>query len=334
MNGRPLTDAQISRALRAHLPERAQAGLRERILDAAETTTQQRALPWFLGALGEADPVTRRRSLLIAAALLVALALASVAAVGALRLLQSDRLQNLSVEPSPNLERAVAPSSAPNEPSPSTSPTAAPLIWTRASLEEDWPAPVRTEPAGSPKVMPILSKNPDWTGHYVDPRGDTGSDVLPWADITDVTFTCSYCLGLSLVAERPADVDPREQWIAYGIVADTDRDGVPDWRYGTDNTPKGTPGTRGWPRRWWRTNLHTGRTEMYLGDNIVLPSGTMFYGGPGRFSFGGDVAGGGKVNDRPVPFYAWASVIQNGRVVATDYAPDIGWLRPSPNAKP
>ena len=35
-----MTDAQISRALRLHLPEHAQAGLRERILDATETTSQ------------------------------------------------------------------------------------------------------------------------------------------------------------------------------------------------------------------------------------------------------------------------------------------------------
>ena len=28
--------------------------------------------------------------------------------------------------------------------------------------------------------------------------------------------------------------------------------------------------------------------------------------------------------------YAWASVIEDGRVVATDYAPDVGWLDPSP----
>jgi hypothetical protein len=182
--------------------------------------------------------------------------------------------------------------------------------------------------------VPILSKAPEWTVPYVDPTGDTGSDVLPWVDITDVTGPCSSCLSLRLVAEGPAEVDPTEQWIAYGIVADTDRDGVPDWRYGTDNTPVGTPGTRGWPRRWWRTDLHTGRTEAYLGDNIALPSGTMFYGGPERFSFGGDVAGGGTVNDRPERFYAWASVIQDGRVVATDYAPDVGWFLPSPDAKP
>ena len=28
--------------------------------------------------------------------------------------------------------------------------------------------------------------------------------------------------------------------------------------------------------------------------------------------------------------YAWASVIVDGRVVATDCAPDVGWLDPSP----
>ena len=87
MNARPLTDAQISQALRAHLPEQAAAGLRERVIDAAETTAQLRSFPSFLGALSDADPVGRRRNLLIAAALLVALAFASAAAVGALRLL-------------------------------------------------------------------------------------------------------------------------------------------------------------------------------------------------------------------------------------------------------
>ena len=107
MNGPTLTDAQISQALRAHLPERAQAGLRERILEAAETTAQQRALPSFLGALSDADPVARRRSLLIAAALLVALAFASAAAVGALRLLQRDPSTELSLEPPADLPAFV-----------------------------------------------------------------------------------------------------------------------------------------------------------------------------------------------------------------------------------
>ena len=36
----------------------------------------------------------------------------------------------------------------------------------------------------------------------------------------------------------------------------------------------------------------------------------------------------------PKRFYAWASVIVDGRVVATDYAPDAGWLHPSSKAPP
>jgi hypothetical protein len=335
MNGRLLTDAQISRALRAHLPEHADARLRERILDAAETTRQQRARPPIIGALSDADPDVRRRSLLVAAALLIALAFASVAVVGSWRLLQRDPIRDSRLNPPADVTTPVVPPAPSSTAVPiSPSPTIAVLAWTPASLQEDWPAPVRAEPAGPPRVVPILCSTVNGAGHYVDPAGDTGSDVLAWADITDVSIPCTTYLGLTLVAERPADVDPKEQWIAYGIVADTDRDGVPDWRYGTDNTPVGTPAPRPWPRRWWRTDLHTGQTEMYLGDNIALPSGTMFYGGPERFSFGGDTTGGGSVNDRPERFYAWASVIQDGRVAATDYAPDVGWFQASPDAKP
>ena len=95
VDGRPDLQARCEPTFRSAPPP----GLRERVLDAAETTAQQRALPSFLGALSEADPVVRRRSLLIAAALLVALAFASAAAVGALRLLERDPIQDLSLEP-------------------------------------------------------------------------------------------------------------------------------------------------------------------------------------------------------------------------------------------
>ena len=107
MNGSSVTDAQISQALRAHLPEAAASGLRERVFAAAETTAQLQPFPWFLGALSDADPASRRRSLLIAAALLVALAVASAAAVGAWRLLQRDPIDELSMEPPTDLPAFV-----------------------------------------------------------------------------------------------------------------------------------------------------------------------------------------------------------------------------------
>jgi hypothetical protein len=99
MNAPRLTDAQIASALRAHVPDRAQTGLRDRVIEAAGTTPQQRVLPSVLGPLNDSDPIARRRMLLLAAALLVSLAFASAAAVGALRLLQRDDIQDLSLRP-------------------------------------------------------------------------------------------------------------------------------------------------------------------------------------------------------------------------------------------
>ena len=343
MNGRSLTDGQISSALRAHLPDRAEAGLRERVLVAVGTTTQQRALPSFFGALSEADPMTRRRTLLIAAALLVALLLASATAVGALRLLQREPVPDLSFVPPP------APSVAQPSTGPSSSPkpTMTALIWTQGSVRKDWPASVRAEPTGPAILVPILLEdvvqNPTAplvdqrhslrSGHYSDPSGDSGSDVLPWADIKAVNVCGTACLSIKTVADFRTAVDPTEQWIAYGIVADTDGDGVPDLRYGFDNLPVDASGA--WTYRWWITNLHTGRTEWASRPpDSIMVGRTMFYGGPGRFEFGSDVTGGRTAGGMPERFYVWASVIQDGRVVSTDYAPDLGWLHPSPDAKP
>ena len=571
MNAPRLTDAQVSRALRAHLPEHAQAGLRERILEAAEATGQQRALPSFLGALSEADPVTRRRSLLIAAALLVALALAATAAVGALRLFDRDPFQNLSLEPPVDVpafvlssyERlpqlppvamtwhdsdgsakgriyvdrsgavrfdrfssadATEPSSytilsanrisgmAPVEseavwvepgheafgddprvwirtvlnseegpgcemerdpseidngtaatgwsyvgveyvagrpthhfacvgeiwldietrlilrtrepltddagqpipgqfgtrevteitfgeqpadlfeapegvahmsseaysgylctrdvrtdvevgfgvrdcaaPEPEATPRpevtppptpmasvrprpsgpAGPLAWSESRLDEDWPAPVRPEPAGGAILEPILViRIPgdsescclvNEPGRYIDPTGDSGSDVA-WLDISEVTVE-TYMVIINLASNQTPDVDPTELWYAYGIVFDDDRDGVPDRRFGLDNV------------RTWMTDLQTGRTQLSDGGSIggeyLDMTSPRNLRGFARFSFGGDTPrgpSGMELDHRP--FYVWASLIENGRIVATDYAPDFGWLDPSVKTKP
>ena len=95
--------------------------------------------------------------------------------------------------------------------------------------------------------------------------------------------------------------------------------------------------------REWRTDLHTGRTECGGGKWILAYGATGLNSGfpryadregfstgrdGARFRFGhavrydrGNEARGIKVD---MPFYAWASVIVDGRVVATDYAPDAG----------
>jgi hypothetical protein len=589
MNARPLTDAQISQALRAHLPESAAPGLRERVFDAAETTAQLRPFPSFLGALSDADPVSRRRSLLIAAALLVALAVASAAAVGALRLLQRDPIHELSLEPpadvpafvlssyerlpqlppvaltwrdsdstkgriyvdqsgavrfdqflsadatepsgyrilSPNhrisgmasveaeavwveqgheaidvpreyirgvlnggetgpgcemerdpsevgndpvaagwryvglesvagrpthhvacagdlwidietrlilrtqgpavddagqpipveftevteiafgeqpaalfeppegvtrvsaeeysayicarhLPNEMAPgiSDCPSteeaeatpspEPAPTPMPTERPntnecpvpprdssapigqLAWTPESLKGDWPAPVRPEPAGGGSVQPMPPT-------YLDPVDDNRSTAYPCVDVRWVMADTSE-VHLKLVSKPPpwscpesrvcVGVDPTEQWIAYGVVTDEDRDGVPDWRYGMDNMPAGIA-QAGWgPRRGWRTNLHTGQTEAgpYHGDppwallgggfQAGLPTDSADWEPDAEFRFIGAIettqGSQGWGFELDMPFYTWASVIVNGRVVATDYAPDSGWLVATP----
>jgi hypothetical protein len=35
-------------------------------------------------------------------------------------------------------------------------------------------------------------------------------------------------------------------------------------------------------------------------------------------------------DERAFRFYLWASVIRDGQIVATDYAPDVGWLQIRP----
>jgi hypothetical protein len=224
-------------------------------------------------------------------------------------------------------------------PTATPSPTPTPIQWTQASLEEDWPGPVRTEPAGGGAVQPIIAiRIPvdsescclvDEPGRLVDPSGDTESDVHPWVDIRELELR-DQNLKINLVSKLPPDVDFTEQWIAYGVVFDDDRDGVPDRRIGIDNSPRTVAGHH--EARDWITDLHNGRTVVSIGD---VAGGTFMDNMlPGErvdgawFKFGGEAAGGGTMGSSLVnrPLYAWASVIQDGRVVATDFAPDIGWL--------
>ena len=92
MSERRLTDVQISTALRAHLPTVARAGLLGRVMDSVDTVPQQSSLPSVLRFFSDADQFARRRSLLIAAALLLGMAVASAAVVGGLRFRERDAI--------------------------------------------------------------------------------------------------------------------------------------------------------------------------------------------------------------------------------------------------
>jgi hypothetical protein len=241
-------------------------------------------------------------------------------------------------------EQPEAPAAAPS-PTPTARPTpidcaaptgpsepTGPLTWTQASLKEDWPAPVRTEPAGAALVLPWPATIEGGQHQYTDPSGDPGSDCFPWVDIREVRFPGSW----NLVSNQPPMVQPTEQWIAYGAVFDVDNDGVPDWRYGMDNMPLDAKGER--PHRVWVTDLHSGHTESAAGPPYGGVIGDSFYPAGGDFGVRISLWGPGRPGHLPksveelatdVHFYAWASVIQDGRVVATDYAPDAGWLDPS-----
>ena len=212
------------------------------------------------------------------------------------------------------------------------------LAWSRSSLDQDWPVPIRPEPVGSAVVVPLVDAE---FGHYTDPRGDHGPGTLSWLDIEEIrlaggpppgVFGVTWAVDIALAASIPTPVaDPRERWIAYGLVLDTNGDGVPDVRIGMDNMPVTEPG-----HRVWRTELDSGRTESAagapygkVGDRYV---DTFF---PGEFTPNvAEFNVGLHANEPTFRFYAWASLIEDGRVVATDYAPDAGWLEPAPDTDP
>jgi hypothetical protein len=240
-----------------------------------------------------------------------------------------------------------------SDPSPSPSPS--PLVWTPASIEQDWPAPVREEPVGDPVVIQAADG-------YLDPQGDIESPDMPWIDILRVQ-AFDHQTRVDLGGGLPSGlVAPGDSWIAYGLVFDTDLDGVADVRLGMDRVPAeltpwgGGRATGDTTVRAWRTDLRTGVTEFgnaissvcdclypevpaedwlveVLGASVTPPPETVTYSPVAKFSpyNEGSAVGFGKL---PGPFYAWASMIQDGRVVATDYTPDTGWLVPTVEPEP
>lgn len=107
MNGSHLTDAELRRLLRAHLPAPA-PGLRDAIVADVMSSHQQRRVRGPIGALVDADPMARRRALLLAAALLLAMGALAAGAAGAfLDRRAPEPIRDLTLEPPPDLPAFV-----------------------------------------------------------------------------------------------------------------------------------------------------------------------------------------------------------------------------------
>jgi hypothetical protein len=214
-------------------------------------------------------------------------------------------------------------------------PAPEPLTWTPERYAQDWPAPPRSESAaaGDPDVTPVRGDETHWEPsvrawkglEFNDAAGDVAPESAPWIDIRRVlvspgSFSLELGGGVPLMT-----VDPADRWTAYGLVFDTNADGMPDERVGVDNMPDGQH------RAWW-ADLATGQTKWKAG----APYGSVYDNGVSGGVLGLDTWYPSASEESegvtlrysaiPVRYYAWASMIEDGRVVATDYAPDVGWL--------
>lgn len=225
----------------------------------------------------------------------------------------------------PTSTPTAEPTSTPTAPPPTSTPAPALITWTSQSAEEDWPAPLRVESPGA-GVEP--------GGAYTDPAGDTTPDDKSEVDISSVHafLGCQAglpklrCIEIALSGQLADPLpQPQDAWYGYGIVLDVDSDGVPDYRYGVDNTVTGVGPLDGscncsLTGRVWRADLRTGDVEVVAASQVS--DDTLM----GEFPSGDLAIAFFHLKNLGGRFYAWSSLIADGRVVATDYAPNVGWL--------
>jgi hypothetical protein len=231
----------------------------------------------------------------------------------------------------PTAEPTSAPTATP-APTPTSTPAPALITWNSQSALEDWPAPLRVELPGA-GVEAVERVSSQWV-QYTDAEADTTPGDVSTVDLSTIHIGLGCqaglpklrCLELALSGQLPDPLPlPEDAWYGYGIVLDVDSDGVPDYRYGVDNTVTGVGPIDGscdcsMTGRVWRADLRTGDVEVVAAaqasDDTLL----------------GELPG----SDFPMAifhlknlggrFYAWSSLIADGQVVATDYAPNVGWL--------
>jgi hypothetical protein len=167
----------------------------------------------------------------------------------------------------------------------------------------------------------------------------SGSSSVDLADI-DIQAVGSACGGRLLEwrlylrsTSGPASTTaPVGQSTEYGLMVDVDGNRLADCQIGISTD---APAARAF--RVWVKNLTTGHVNERVGGPYGFP-----------FDFVHPFEGGGSrtmvffflEGTRPDPcgaftetanFYAYASVVEGGRVTAVDYAPEAAWLRMRPS---
>ena len=163
----------------------------------------------------------------------------------------------------------------------------------------------------------------DDDGSSGDEHGDADRD---YADLEGVTLDSPqqphWRLMLAASPPKATTLDPSRTVISYGLTFETTGDAVADYVVGISNQA-----CEAGDFRVWVTDLATGETTEQLGPPYGFPvefahpdegegAGMLFTFLPGSAVGGIDLG---------TPFYAWASVEEDGEVVAWDYAPDAGW---------
>jgi hypothetical protein len=190
----------------------------------------------------------------------------------------------------------------------------------------------QTSPTPSSVWSPVREGG-DLTVYRGTARMDSHDAAVSWVDVVHVRYDLSTqaTWTIELAAKPPlaADLEPG-RLIAYGLVLDTTVDGVADYVVGIDNDA---------PKRGdfhvWVTDLATGETDEQIGPPYGFPI-EFFHpdesergDGPNSrtmvFTFIPGTAPA-DLNPTKLRFYAWTSATRDGEVVASDYAPDAGWM--------
>lgn len=306
-------------------PTRAPANLMADVLKGLDASPQRGRWP----QLGAGWPETSRAAFRLAAA---------VAAIAAVVVVAWWAAHVPSVGPIVSSSPVATPSAATAPPSeiPTATPTpihgtATPgpsvpgLGWTPEALMQDWPGPIRVE-AGAQ-----VYRYPEGVWQRADTVGELGPEAPDWIDIRNLTINTgegasggrSNGIGLQMAGPLASLPPSSDAWIAYGVVLDVDGDGEADQRIGMDNGPGS--------HREWVTDLATGETSVNAGspyghgafDTLI----DTYYIGEGGFD-PADTSVTLRISraERGLRFYTWSSLIQDGRIVATDFAPDAGWV--------